>query len=126
MIPVHLFNLVSQHNNWLSVRQSAIAGNIANANTPGYKAMDAAAFEGELNAAGLSMAATHVGHMSPVAGNTPVADAREEVAWDVVHSGNSVSLEQEMVKAGEVNRSYAMNTGVLKAFHRMLMASTKG
>jgi flagellar basal body rod protein FlgB len=31
-----------------------------------------------------------------------------------------------MVKAGEINRSYAMNTGVLKAFHRMLMASTKG
>ena len=126
MIPVHLFNLVSQHNNWLTVRQSAIAGNIANANTPGYKAVDAAAFEGELNAARLAMTATHTGHMGPVAGSTPVADAREEEAWNIVHSGNSVSLEQEMVKAGEVNRSYAMNTGVLKAFHRMLMASTKG
>lgn len=126
MIPVHLFELVSQHNNWLSVRQSAIAGNIANANTPGYKAVDTAPFESELNSFQLTMTATHTGHMSPEAGGPPVADVREEGSWEIVHSGNSVSLEQEMLKAGEINRTFAVNTSVLKAFHRMLMTSTKG
>jgi len=126
MIPVHLFELVSRHNNWLSVRQSAIAGNVANANTPGYKAVDTAAFESELNSARLNMAATQAGHMGPSENGTPVTDVREDGAWETVHSGNSVSLEQEMVKAGEVHRAFAMNAGVTKAFHRMLMASTKG
>ncbi len=126
MIPVHLFDLISQHNNWLSVRQSAIAGNVANANTPGYKAVDTAAFESALNSARLNMAATNAGHMSSSERGSPVTDVSEDGAWEIVHSGNSVSLEQEMVKAGEVHRSFAMNSGVLKAFHRMLMASTKG
>ena len=34
MARIQLFNVVSRHNHWLAVRQSTIAGNIANANTP--------------------------------------------------------------------------------------------
>ena len=56
----------------------------------------------------------------------PVTDVRDEEAWDVVHSGNSVVLEQELIKAGEVNRSFALNAGITKAFHRMLMSSARG
>ena len=45
--------------------------------------------------------------------------------WDVTHSGNSVSMEQELIKAGEVNRAFRLNTSVAKAFHRMMLASAK-
>ena len=48
-----------------------------------------------------------------------------EEPWEITHSGNSVSLEQELIKAGEVNRAYRLNTSVVKAFHRMLLASAK-
>ncbi|MCL4765793.1 MAG: flagellar basal body rod protein FlgB [Hyphomicrobiaceae bacterium] len=126
MGPIHLFDLVSQHNAWLSVRQSAVAGNIANANTPGFKAHDAEPFEAVLNAAPLRLATTRPGHMSPPQPGPPVTDVRDEDAWDVLHSGNSVVLEQELIKAGEVNRSFALNAGIVKAFHRMLMASARG
>lgn len=126
MGPVHLFNLVSQHNKWLSVRQTAVAGNIANANTPGFKAVDTEPFEAVLNRMPLEMAITRPGHMAPPQPGVPMADVRDEDAWDVVHSGNSVVLEQELIKAGEVNRSYALNAGITKAFHRMLMTSAKG
>jgi hypothetical protein len=30
-----------------------------------------------------------------------------------------------MIKAGDVNRAYSMNAGVMKAFHRMLLSSTR-
>ena len=40
MEPVSLFDLAAKQAQWLSVRQSAIAGNIANANTPGYRRKD--------------------------------------------------------------------------------------
>lgn len=45
--------------------------------------------------------------------------------WDITHSGNSVSMEQELIKAGEVNRAFRLNTSVAKAFHRMMLASAK-
>ncbi len=126
MGPVHLFDLVSQHNKWLSVRQTAVAGNIANANTPGFKAVDTEPFEAVLSRAPLEMATTRAGHMRAPQLGMPVADTRDEEAWDVVHSGNTVVLEQELIKAGEVNRKYALNAGITKAFHRMLVASSRG
>ena len=41
---VNLFELAAKQAQWLSVRQSAIAGNVANVNTPGYHALDVEPF----------------------------------------------------------------------------------
>lgn len=126
MGPIHLFDVASRVNHWLTVRQSAIAQNVANANTPGFKAQDVKPFESTLEAMSLAMASPRPGHMT----YTPAAGARTQVnpeeGAEVLHSGNTVNLESEMSKAGEVNRAYALNTSVLKAFHRMLMTSAKG
>jgi flagellar basal-body rod protein FlgB len=125
MTPVHLFNVISQHNRWLSVRQATIAGNIANANTPGYKALDVEPFEATMEQTRLAMTSTRPAHMTTAADTTPATDIRKEEPWEITHSGNSVTLEQELIKAGDVNRAFRLNTSVLKAFHRMLLASTK-
>jgi flagellar basal-body rod protein FlgB len=45
MQPIQLFELTSKQSHWLTVRQSVVAGNIANANTPGYATREVAAFE---------------------------------------------------------------------------------
>jgi flagellar basal-body rod protein FlgB len=50
---------------------------------------------------------------------------RREQPWEVSYSGNNVSLEQELIKAGEVNRAFRLNTSVAKAFHRMLLTSAR-
>ena len=126
MEPVHLFDLVSRNNKWLSVRQTAVAGNIANANTPGFKAVDTEPFEKVLSRMPLKLAVTQPGHMTSPEIGIPVVDVRDEEAWDVVHSGNTVVLEQELMKASEVNRSFALNSGITRAFHRMLLMSAKG
>ncbi len=60
---MQLFNIVSRHNQWLAVRQNAIAGNIANANTPGFRAQDVQPFEMAVEQARLAMAATQPGHL---------------------------------------------------------------
>ena len=49
MGPVHLFDLAAQQARWLSARQVAVAENIANANTPGYRAADVPPFETVFN-----------------------------------------------------------------------------
>jgi flagellar basal-body rod protein FlgB len=126
MGPIHLFDVISQRNWWLSVRQSTIAGNIANANTPGFKALDVEPFKAVLEKTALEMTRTQSRHISSPAGGPPVAEVEPAEAWEVSHSGNTVSLEHELIKAGEVSRGHRLNASIVKAFHRMLLASVKG
>lgn len=126
MRPIHLFDLASQHNSWLATRQTLMAGNIANVNTPGYRALDLEPFEAVLESTRLEMAVTEVGHMMPAPATASASTEIEgEESWEVYHSGSNVSLEQELVKASEINRAYTLNTNVLKAFHRMLVSSAR-
>jgi flagellar basal-body rod protein FlgB len=128
MKSIHLFDITSQHNQWLSSRQSVIAGNIANANTPAYKAADLRPFAEIMAATKLELAATRKGHQLPDSPlNAASAERQPGSTWDVVHSGNSVSMEKELMKASEVNGAYSLNTAVVKAFHRMMTtASARG
>jgi len=125
MEPVNLFKLASQQAQWLAVRQSAVAGNIANTNTPGYHAKDVAPFESLVAGKREGLRATHPMHLT----NASAAEAYtvETVENDnaVMPSGNTVVLEQEMLKAGEVRRSYELNTAIVKSFHRMFMMTTR-
>src|SRR5262245_55595784 len=111
---MQLFNVISRHNQWLAVRQTAVAGNIANANTPGFRAQDVQPFEMAVEQARLAMAATQPGHLSTGAADAPATELRRGEAWEVSHSGNNVSLEQELLRAGEVNRAFRLNTSVAR------------
>jgi flagellar basal-body rod protein FlgB len=126
MDAINFFSIASQQDRWLSVRQSVLAQNVANANTPGYKALDVMPFEAVLNATGIEMTKTQPTHLSPTNSAGTDAATEEDAKWEVVHSGNSVSLEEQMLKAGEVAGAYARNTSVIKTFHRMLLAATRG
>lgn len=127
MEPIFLLDLASRKTAWLAARQATVAQNIANANTPGYKAKDVAAFSDVMAQTRLDMVATNAGHLSfGGAGEVGATGQREQAEdFDVTESGNSVGLEQEMAKAGAVNREYALTTNLVKSFHSMLMAALK-
>ncbi len=124
--PVYLFDLASQQARWLTVRQAVIAENVANANTPGYVAKDIGEFQDVFDGAQLQLAATNPAHLGTDPLDPASAAQSEEAPWEVVHSGNSVGTEKEMMKAGQINREYSLNTSVVKAFNQMLSASVKG
>lgn len=126
MEPVYFFKLASQNNDWLSVRQATIAENVANANTPGFRARDVEPFSAIFDKTKLAMTATHDGHMSTAGLAAEPTDVKKTDTWAVAHSGNSVSLEQELMKSGEVSRAHALTTGTMKTLHRMMLASVKG
>ena len=123
---MYLFDVAAHHGRWLAVRQATVATNVSNANTPGFKAQEVQPFEQVFERTRLTLSATQAGHIEGGGTDLRAYGTRASEPWDVTHSGNSVSLEQEMLKAGEVNRSYALNTGVVRAFHRMYLASLKG
>ena len=123
---IHLFDLASRQAEWLSVRQSAVAGNVANANTPAFKARDVEPFRDVLEQAQLTMAATNPKHLEVNASGIAATELRKDAVTEQNHSKNTVSLEAEMVKSGEINRQFALNTSIVKAFHRMMLSSVKG
>ncbi|MBX2806659.1 MAG: flagellar basal body rod protein FlgB [Hyphomicrobiales bacterium] len=126
MKDMHVIALISQHNQWLQARQSAVSSNISAANIPGYKTQDVKPFEAVLNDAGLRMATTDSQHIGGGdLANLPVERARTPGA-EVLHSGNNVSLEQELVKAGEVSKAYSINTSVMTKFHQLLIVAARG
>ena len=124
MQPVYLFDLAFQRAQWLSVRQAAVAENVANANTPNFRARDVEPFEATLDKTALDMASTNPGHISLA--STQVRAAPQSRTFDITSKGNDVSLENELIKAGEVTRDYSINVSIVKSFHRMWMASVKG
>lgn len=125
MSGIGLFGVAFQQAQWLSVRQTAIAENIANANTPGYRAVDVESFDTVLQKTGLDLSLTTPGHMATGMNGIrpPAVEHNRDIK--VSASGNSVSVERELIKAEEVNRAYALNTNVVKAFHKMLLMSVK-
>ncbi|MGT2435621.1 flagellar basal body rod protein FlgB [Bradyrhizobium betae] len=123
--PLYLFELASSQARYLELRQSTIATNVANANTPGFKARDVEPFNKVLDNTPVRLATTSPSHMQLAAAETDTRKTAKKDSWEVVHSGNSVSLEQEMIKGSDVSRDYSMNAAVVRSFHRMLLSSAK-
>ena len=57
----YVLQLASQRTQWLSARESLIASNVANANTPGYQAIDLQPFSAVLDSTQVSMVSTNPG-----------------------------------------------------------------
>ena len=122
---MYIFQLASQHAEWLATRQSVTAANIANANTPGYKSEDVSPFSTLLEQTQLGMTSTDPGHMLASLSNLDGIERRRESTWDVSRSGNNVTPETELLKVSENGRMQALDTGLVRSFQRMLLSSLK-
>ncbi len=121
MLTVSLFDLASRQANWLTARQAAIAANVANVNTPRFKAVDVEPFEAVLNGSASVLKATHAGH---VGGNGGAAGAAGS-SVKTLASGEAVEIEKELMKAGEVQRAYDLNAAIVKSFHKMILSTVR-
>jgi len=125
MQPIQLFELASRQAEWLQVRQSVVSGNIANANTPAYKAQDVAPFNQVLDSSRLPMAATNPMHFTDDPGDTYVVQSGVDKGAASQLSGNSVDLANELMKEGMVKKDYDLNTGIVKAFNKMMLEAVR-
>ncbi len=121
MAEIFLSELANTHSKWLSAKQSIIASNIANANTPGYRALDVQPM-GSPEKTFSNLVQTDDRHIASGIGNVAGVGTKQDESWEAYHSGANVSLPQEMMKAGEVFTAYELNTSVMKSFHRMVIA----
>ena len=123
----NVLDLAARQASWLVTRENLVAQNVANANTPGYRTTDLSPFEAAMQTASLPLTTTSPMHISIADSEfQPASDEVTTAKSDTFLSGNNVSLESEMMKGGEINRAYSLNTAVVKAFNGMLQQSTKG
>lgn len=88
-------------------RQTVLSNNMANADTPGFRAQDVAAFT--LGADGVDFASlrTRSGHFSQPVDTVAVTGIASP-------DGNSVTLEDQMIRAADTRRSHDMATTLFR------------
>ncbi|MEM1430654.1 MAG: FlgB family protein [Pseudomonadota bacterium] len=106
-----------------AARQAAVAQNVANVNTPGYKRVDVPSFAA-LHAAPTpdTMRATRPGHLGrETAYEPPVPKAVFGGSSGL--NGNTVSLEDEIVKAAELRQQHDMALTVYQSALTVMRAA---
>jgi flagellar basal-body rod protein FlgB len=123
--PIYLFEVAAQKTQWLSARQTAIAGNVANANTPGYRALDIQPFSAVLDSSPIELATTNPAHLSLPQSEAGALRELEVVPAEQTLSGNTVNLEQQMIDLGDVNRDFTMGANIRRVFHQLILSALK-
>jgi flagellar basal-body rod protein FlgB len=113
-----LFKALGARMNWLQNRQRVLAENVANADTPGFKAKDLRplTFKNTMMRMTVSMRlnTTHQAHIG-ITGeemNVKVITERQNSQGNV--TGNNVVLEEEMMKSAETAADYQLATSLYK------------
>lgn len=127
-----LLGILRDRMSWLNARQTLLSQNVANADTPGYAARDlkpmdfesalkqstAQAFEG--------LVTTDPGHIAvSMNGPSHIGDA-QITQQDTTSSGNSVSLEQEMIKVADTQAQYQAATNLYSKMVGMMRTAIGG
>jgi flagellar basal-body rod protein FlgB len=114
---IPLFKAMMSRMSWLTERQQVLAQNVANADTPSFKAQDLKAQSFKDMLAGttnrLSLAATQPNHL---AGSGPVTAFHSVADRDAVvsPSGNSVSIEDQMLKVSGTANEFQLTTSLYR------------
>ena len=94
-------------------RQRVIATNVANADTPGYRARDLPKFEESLRRGSLELRTTRAGHLAAGLSGPPFRAVEAE--GEPSPNGNTVSLEDEMVRSADAKREFDLSLAVMQS-----------
>jgi flagellar basal-body rod protein FlgB len=129
---IDVFRITGARMHNLAARQNVLAQNIANADTPHYRARDVKPFQFDSallrtqgGVAPLRLAGGQAGHISGSRnGTTLVADNAKSYGEDP--DGNTVDLEEQMVKQADVAKNYDLATLVYKRSAALLRNAVGG
>jgi flagellar basal-body rod protein FlgB len=96
---IPILSMLRTRMQWHQERQRVLAENVANAETPDYRARDLAPlnFENALQSASLSLVRTNPGHMALTGGDSEFRENKDP-HYEIRPRGTAVSHEDEMLK----------------------------
>lgn len=110
---------------WHQTRQTLLAENVANAETPDYRGRDLKKFTfadhvNQLQGAGIKTSTTNSDHISVDGQGTPDFGARRLNSFEITPEGNRVVLEDEMMKVASNQMEYQTATTLYTRSIRLL------
>jgi len=132
-----MFGLIKERLNWVGQRQQVISQNIANADTPEYRARDIKEFDFKrtlqahapknANGGAMTMRVTHPMHISG-GGQSSASAASSEARnpYETAPDGNSVILEEQMVKMNEAAIQHSTMVGLYRKHLQMIRSVVRG
>ena len=122
-----IFGMLNEKMNWLSQRQRVLAQNVANADTPTYRAKDLRPldFRQELarGVPRISMAYSNSRHIVSSDQNYQFRVERAKRAYETAPMKNNVVLEEQMMKLTTTQSDYQMATSVYRKFTQLYKQS---
>jgi flagellar basal-body rod protein FlgB len=107
---IPLISMLAKRMAWLNQRQSVLAHNVANANTPNFTPRDLKPldFQGLAREAAsrVTLATTRPGHLQPAERPAGAGQLMRQQSLETTPAGNAVSLEEEMMKIGRTRMDY--------------------
>jgi flagellar basal-body rod protein FlgB len=130
---IPLFSMLKERMSWLSQRQDVLSQNVANADTPGYTARELKPVDFEQALKNVTTANKFSGalmtddprHLAP-SSQSSILDDVETPDIESNPTGNSVSLEDEMIKVSDTQAQFQAATNLYaKAIDMMKTAIGK-
>lgn len=124
-----IFKMVNKRMDFLSQRQKVLSENVANADTPKYHPKDLKPIDFR------AMVRTEQNNLRPsqtnsmhLAGTKPIdrfksVTERPKDAYEMSPTGNSVVLEDQMLKVNETAREYQLNANLYQKHLGMIRAA---
>lgn len=124
---IPLFAMLKGRFSHLNARERLISQNVANSDTPGYTPTDIKpySFEAQLKANSTAQAVTQPGHMTPASQHAPGFRPLKSKDSETTLDGNSVVLEEEMLKMAEARMNYDAAIGFYQKSLGMLRLASR-
>jgi flagellar basal-body rod protein FlgB len=121
-----LISMIADKMKYLNQRQSVLAENVANANTPGYQAKDLAPMSFGNALQQVSMTTTDPRDLVPPGMSGVNAKTVNTASFETLPTGNSVDLEQQMMQVSETSVNYQLMTSIYHQVTGWFRIAVKG
>jgi flagellar basal-body rod protein FlgB len=121
---IPLFQRLTERMNWLGAREKVIAQNIANSDTPQYQPKDVVPLDFSDHLKKLAAVEPERTDPKHMVGTIPPADPvdskKQKKTYETAPAGNSVVLEEQMMKLSQTQADYSQIVNLYKKHMDML------
>jgi flagellar basal-body rod protein FlgB len=114
------FDLAERKLDWIDQRTRVLAGNVANADTPGFRPRDLQPFARSLSPFQLDLARTDA---ADIAAPNDAGPAAEDITTEQSPDGNGVSLEHQMKLVADTNAQQQLTTTLYRKYLGLTMTA---
>lgn len=115
---IGLFQALGAKMDYLNQRQSVIAQNVSNADTPGYRPKDlekvdfSTMLKAQSGKKSVSVATTDDGHLPNAMNSVDPKAHKQRHTYEVAPAGNAVIMEEQLINAGKNTMDYNLMLNV--------------